>query len=290
MQTIAAPLHFSFAECLYFLNRNPRECLHHIRDSVFSKALRTPLGDIVFHLAYREDTNEFTITSPEGTALLVWDYVQEMLDLARDLRPFYEMALNDPLLSHPVNRHSGLRMIRIPDLFEALSWAIIGQQINLAFAYTLKGRMVEKWGQSLSGPDREYWLFPTPEKIAMCSVNDFMPLQFSRRKAEYLIHIAQLIHNGALNRENLTALSYPEAKSRLVSIRGIGPWTADYVLMKCLGHTEAFPIQDAGLIQAIRRYLHTDTKPTEATIRKLAAPWKSWEAYATFFLWRSLLS
>ena len=68
--------------------------------------------------------------------------IREILDLDRDLQPFYTHLADEPVARHALEQHKGLRLIRIPDLFEALSWTIIGQQINLRFAYTLKARLV----------------------------------------------------------------------------------------------------------------------------------------------------
>ena len=82
---------------------------------------------------------------------------------------------------------------------------------------------------------------------------------------------------------------YNEAKNALVKIRGIGPWTANYVLMRCLGDPSAFPIEDIGLHNAIKLQLNLEQKPTIEEIRKVAAGWTNWQAYATFYLYRSLL-
>lgn len=293
MQIITPPPYFSFQACLHFLNRNPLECLHLVENGKVLKALPTSSGNVLFQL---EETPQqeigIQILSPESGDSYeeVLAFVRLWMDLDRDLKPFYALADQDTLLAPLAYAYKGLRMIRIPDLFEALSWAIIGQQINLRFAYTLKGRMVRKWGQVLESDEHPHWVFPTPDQIASLEVNDFLPMQFSRRKAEYLIHVAQLMVAGELSFAHLNTLSFEEAIKHLVAIRGIGPWSAHYVLMKCLGFTQAFPIQDAGLLQAIRSQMNLGEKPDRATIEAISAPWKEWEAYATFYLWRSLLA
>ena len=81
---------------------------------------------------------------------------------------------------------------------------------------------------------------------------------------------------------------FKEAEKMLVKIRGIGPWTANYVLMRCLRFPNAFPIADVGLHNAIKHLTGTEEKPTIEEIWKLAAPWTGWESYATFYLWRFL--
>jgi DNA-3-methyladenine glycosylase II len=177
----------------------------------------------------------------------------------------------------------------IPDLFEAVCWGIIGQQINLAFAYTLKRRFVETFGIQVQKKDIKCWLFPTAEAIASLSVSDLSALQMTTKKSEYLIGVAQLIVEGKLSKEMLLeAENFIAAEKMLVSIRGIGPWTANYVLMRCLRLPSAFPIDDVGLHNAIKSVLEMQQKPTVAEIRILSAGWTNWEAYATFYLWRVL--
>ena len=81
-------------------------------------------------------------------------------------------------------------------MFETICWAIIGQQINLKFAYTLKKRLVEGYGEKMEYDNEEYFLFPTPKVISKLEVEDLKPLQFTTRKAEYIIGIAKLFNEG----------------------------------------------------------------------------------------------
>jgi DNA-3-methyladenine glycosylase II len=74
----------------------------------------------------------------------------------------------------------------------------------------------------------------------------------------------------------------------LVRVRGIGPWTAHYVRMRCLRDPRAFPIGDAGLHNAVKARLGLERKPTPQELQALFANWAGWEAYATFYLWHSL--
>ncbi len=78
-------------------------------------------------------------------------YVWDWFDVDTDLRPFYRMANKDPVLKHVAEDLYGLRMITVGDLFEAICWAMVGQQINLAFAYTLKKRLDESFGEKING-------------------------------------------------------------------------------------------------------------------------------------------
>ncbi|TVY10539.1 DNA-3-methyladenine glycosylase family protein [Paenibacillus cremeus] len=216
-------------------------------------------------------------------------YVREWFDLDADLSAFYELARQDALLSKVIDRFSGLRIMGIPNLFEALCWGIIGQQINLTFAYTLKRRLVEMFGRSVEWNGRTFWTFPKPEDIAELALGDLTALQLTGKKSEYLLGVARLMAEGGLTKAQLVeAGDLKAAEKRLVSIRGIGPWTANYVLMRCLRMPAAFPIEDVGLHNAIKHLLGLEKKPTLEDIRRLSLGWTNLEAYATFYLWRSL--
>jgi DNA-3-methyladenine glycosylase II len=91
-----------------------------------------------------------------------------------------------------------------------------------------------------------------------------------------------------LSREDLLRKNYKDALKNLLNLRGVGKWTTEYVMMKCLKDASAFPIADVGLHNALRLQLGLDRKPKINEIEKLALKWKGWEAYATFYLWRSL--
>ena len=115
-----------------------------------------------------------------------------------------------------------MRIIGIPDLFEALSWAVIGQQINLTFAYTLKKRFVETFGESIIFEGDTYWLHPSFEKISGLEVEDLTDLQFTTRKAEYVIGIATLMGKGELTKSDLLTSGLEEAKEYLIKLEVLG--------------------------------------------------------------------
>ena len=290
---LSVPKEFDYQECHRFLARSPKECLHDTSDGKISKLL--PINNqLVFFQIQSTTKGKLLLTFPQGaidekTKTFCKKYVIDWLDLERDLSIFYRLGKKDAILKPLVKRFYGLRLIGIPDLFEALSWAIIGQQINLAFAYSLKQRLVENYGQKSIQNQKAYFIFPEPKVIASLTVADLRPLQFSQRKAEYLIDLAGLMHRGELSKKALSQVDVETAKKQLTDIRGIGNWTANYVVMKCLRHPDAFPLEDAGLHNALKKQLNRTAKPSLSEIQTLAENWKGWRAYATFYLWQSLL-
>jgi DNA-3-methyladenine glycosylase II len=292
---IVMPIDFSFVETISYLSRSPKECMFQIVNNKIYKIISNEKEGYLVEISCVQEgillarilTN--TQSVDESMRATVVQYIKEWFDLDTDLQPFYHLAENDILLQKVSKRFYGLRNIGIPDLFEALCWGIIGQQINLSFAFTLKKRFVESFGQSIEWNGKNYWIFPSADKIAQFTITDLTELQMTIRKAEYLIGVAQLIATGKLSKEILlTAGNHKEMEKHLVSIRGIGKWTANYVLMRCLRVPSAFPIHDVGLHNAIKHLLGLEQKPTVEEIRHLASTWTNWESYATFYLWRSL--
>ena len=288
---LLVPKEFSFDLCLQFLNRSPRELLHRSLEDRVIKLLRVENELILFSV--RNGKQKIIIDLLDGktsalTKATLRKYVHEWFDLGSDLKPFYAMARKDDLLKGLVKKFSGYRIIGQPDLFESLIWAVLGQQINLQFAYTLKQRFVEQFGESLEFQGQRYYLFPSAERVSHLLPDQLLALQFSRQKASYTIGIAQAFADGEISKSTLAGLTLTEAKEELMKINGIGNWTANYGLMKTFRYPDAFPLEDAGLHNAIRNQLGLKSKPDLQRVKRIFKKYKGWEAYATLYLWKSL--
>ena len=283
---------FSFSECLLFLNRSELEILHLIADGSLYKIVQ--IGEKNVLIRIKETQSSLIVDFPSNdfpwkNCRKVVQHVEEWLGLNNDIIGFYSMAKKDPLLRPLIEKYAGLRIIGIPDLFEALVWAVIGQQINLRFAYTLKKRLVERYGESLEFEGITYWTFPTLDKVVSLNIEDFKAMQFTSRKAETILEIAHAMKNGELSKDSLLLEDNAQnIYSKLTSIKGVGPWTAEYVMMKCFDIANAFPISDVGLHNALTNQMGLSQKPTLTDIKEMAEAWEGWKAYATFYLWRSL--
>lgn len=296
MLRLPVPEEFSFAENMKYLSRSSNECLLRIGDQRVYKAIPLENGEIPVVEISADGNDALAVRFLGGTAPSrkrdreeVVRYVRDWFDLDTDLRPFYELAKEDALLRGAVESFYGLRNMGIPDLFEAIAWGIIGQQINLAFAYTLKRRLVEQFGRSVDCEGERYLVFPSAGDIAALNVQDLEGVRMTLKKSEYLIGTARLIAAGELTKEGLRAAGgIKEAEKQLVGIRGIGPWTANYVLMRCLRMPDAFPVDDVGLHNAVKHVLGMDRKPARKELLAWAEGWEKWESYATFYLWRVL--
>lgn len=291
---ISTPEEFNYHECLVFLARSDEERLHFIQNEKIRKLLKVGDKFILFEVSNPTpghlQIEPLNCIPSKPDREFVKNFISDWFDLATDLKPFYKLARTEKLLNQLVKNHFGLRLIKIDDLFQALCWAILGQQINIRFAYTLYRRFIEAFGEKLDFNGQKYWLFPKPEVISEISVNDLMRLQMTGRKSEYIIGLAQQMARGEISKEKLLAYrNFEKARDKLLSIRGVGSWTANYVMMRCLGDRNAFPIEDIGLHNAIKNQLNLKEKPSIGEIEKLSAGWNGWQAYITFYLYRSLL-
>ncbi|ESU32267.1 hypothetical protein G3A_12445 [Bacillus sp. 17376] len=180
--------------------------------------------------------------------------------------------------------HYGTPLVLEFDPFSSLIKSIIHQQVNLNFAFALTERFVKTYGEEMDG----VWFYPSPEKVAQLTVEELRELQFSGRKAEYVIGIAELAASGQLDFEKMKSKPDAEVAQELIKIRGVGPWTVENFLMFALGRPNLFPMGDIGIQNALKKYFNLDEKPTPAQMEKYKEPWNPYLSYASLYLWRSI--
>lgn len=205
-----------------------------------------------------------------------------------DLAGFEATVDGDPIFREVVRRYRGLRPVLIPDLFETIVWAILGQQITVAFAAKCKRALVERYGARETIDGQPYLFFPRPKVLAEARDSDLAALQLSRQKIRYVTTIAREVASGALDLDDLRALPPEAALERLQGIIGIGRWTAEYVLLRGLGHPDSIPAADGGLRRIIGRAYGLGRHATEEEVRRLAESWRGWRGYAAFYWWFAL--
>ena len=291
MIELSTPTAFNFEQTLRFLSRNEKECLHVIKNKEIFKVISFENSLVLFSITY-DSHIQISIHSENQNQKIVdfvKNYVNHWFDLEANLPLFYETAQNDEVLASLCQRFHGLRMISMPDLFESLVWSIIGQQINLNFAYSLKKRLVHNFGEKIIFDNENFYSLPTPERLASLNLEDFQPLQFSKSKAKYILNVSREFAEGNLSQEILKKLTFEEVKEKLVKIKGVGNWTANYSMMKSLKNYDAFPVEDVGLHNAVKTQYGLAAKPTIKELNQMAEKWKDWRGYATFYFWHSLL-
>lgn len=145
-------------------------------------------------------------------------------------------------------------------------------------------RFVENFGEYQNG----VWRYPRPERIAALQVEDLRQLQFSGRKAEYVIGLSRAIVDGNLNLNAFEKMDDEEVIREMIVHRGIGPWTAQNFLMFGLGRPNLFPLADIGLQNALKNIWAMDRKPTKEEMMEHFPDWEPYLSYAALYLWRSI--
>ncbi len=199
----------------------------------------------------------------------------------------------DPVLAPLLERFGELRIVRAPDLYEALLVAVIGQQVSVQAAQSVRRRLMRSLGTCLAGSapgGEDHYLYPTPRQLLAAGEAALRGQGVSRQKTAYLLGIADRAAAGDLDRGAFTALSDEDAIGRLCEIKGVGRWTAEIVLMRGLGRSDVFAAGDLGLQVAVQELQGLRERPSEKRLRKIAERWRGWRSYAAFYLWMTLQS
>lgn len=207
--------------------------------------------------------------------------LRRVFDLAADPLAISAHLATDPSLAPLVSRRPGLRVPGAWDGFELAMRAVLGQQITVAGAIRLAGRMVAQYGEAMRSPDGELThVFPEPTALSRAKLTS---LGMPASRAATLSAIAAAV---VANPDLLGAhLGLEEAIKRLRSIRGVGEWTAQYIALRQLREPDAFPAADIGLLRAFAD--GDGRRPAVSELLEKAEKWRPWRAYAAQHLWSS---
>lgn len=189
--------------------------------------------------------------------------VRRTLGLDVDLRPFHRALDRFPKLAPLAPKLRAVRPPRFTSLFEAIVGVVPFQQVSLDAGVTIFGRVVERYGLARALPGDERTILhaaPRPEAIAGEQIDALRSVGMSAAKARAIRAAAEAIATGAISDEAIEALPTDEARARLVTLPGIGPWSADLVLLRGFGRLDAFPPHDVGVARGLKALLG-DTKP-----------------------------
>jgi AraC family transcriptional regulator of adaptative response / DNA-3-methyladenine glycosylase II len=204
---------------------------------------------------------------------------REMFDLDAPTGEIADVLSKDARLAKCLRSHAGIRVPGAWDGFELTVRAVLGQQVSVKAATTMAGRIADKYGEALKDSPSAALsrLFPTPERLARARFNG---VGLTRSRAETLRHVARAVVDGSLA---FDSSEDPEGiRDVLLSIRGIGKWTAEYVAMRAMKNPDAFPSSDLGLLRALRD--DEGSNPGPAELEELSEGWRPWRAYAALLL------
>ncbi len=273
---LAARQPFAGTQLLAFLGARAVPGVEHFDGDVYTRTLSLPHGHGVVTARIVADHVNATFQLADWRDLApAVGRVRRLLDLDADPVAIDASLSGDPLLTQLVAQTPGLRVAGSVDTTETLVRAIVGQQVSVAGARTVLGRIAAGIAEPLSIDHPHVTrLFPSMERLAIADPGD-LPMPTAR--ARTMSEVAGLVASGDLVLD--TGIDRTEIIDRLVSVRGIGPWTAKYVVMRGLGDPDVFLDTDLGVRHALTALGASDVDPER---------WRPWRTYAMHHLWATL--
>ncbi|HEY3531001.1 MAG TPA: AlkA N-terminal domain-containing protein [Nocardioides sp.] len=256
-------------------------------DTTYARTLRLPHGTGIVELELDDHAERgptafvaatFRLTDLRDLAAAV-ERVRRLVDADCDPVAIGDAFAGDPVLGPLVRQTPGLRVPGHVDGDEIAVRAVVGQQVTVAAARTAAGRLTERYGERIGSPaDGLTHLFPTAARLAQLEPES-LPMPRSRGRA--LLAVCRALAEGDLSLDR--GADRDDVRRRLLEIPGIGPWTADYIALRALGHPDVFLPTDIGIRDAFRL---RGIDPTDAL--RHAEGWRPWRSYAQLHLWQTL--
>ncbi len=270
------------------LSRDPHSLTERLSGHHYSTVIRLSSGSAAMVRATLEpnaiDVTFTAASDADSVAVEIHAVMAGLLGLEQDAGAFARLARRLGLARLVAGR-SELRISQTPSVFDGLLWSIIGQQISFPFACMLKRRLVEHTSKPI--PDAEgLYAPPTPAAVAALSPDSLLPLQFSRQKADYVVSIARRIVEGQLDLDALKISSATRVERSLLEIRGLGPWSVNYVMMRSLGLADCVPLGDTGVTSGLQALLKLEERPDVDATGRLMMVFSPYRSLATTHLWQ----
>ncbi|NMG45585.1 3-methyladenine DNA glycosylase 2 [Aromatoleum toluvorans] len=287
--TVSIPLPAGFrpADILAFHRRDAEEVAERVTDDSLRKGMLwdgTPAC-----LSVRFDTEvataEIALDAEAGRDLdaRFEPMVRRMLGLEQAVEAFEERFRGDPAIGRMIAVRAGLRVPLTATPFEALTWAVTGQQISLKAAVSLRRRLIIAAGvRHASG----LLCYPDAARLALLAEEDLRAAGFSSAKARTLRALARLVADGDLPLDAWAAAAPVEQiRTSLLAVRGVGPWTVDYVLLRGFGWLDGSLHGDVAVRRGLQALLGTEGRVGEAEAKAWLARYAPWRALVAAHLW-----
>ncbi|WP_233234532.1 DNA-3-methyladenine glycosylase 2 [Bordetella sp. LUAb4] len=213
------------------------------------------------------------------------DIVRGLLGLRLDPRGFAAFVTADPVLGPLTKRQKSLRIVQSASVFEALTWAVMGQQINVSFAVTLRRTFIQLAGRRHSSC---LWCYPSPADAARIPIEELLSRQYSRSKAETVLRLSSLVASGELDIVESATNPIESICAALLAVKGIGPWTVNYALLRGYGQPDCSLHGDVAVRAAIGKLWGLETRPDMAAAEALLKRYSPHRTMAAAHLWASL--
>ena len=226
----------------------------------------------------------------EETVEAARHWLARILGIDQDLGPFNRMAEDDQDLAPLVQGLRGLHIPQSASVYEALVFSILGQQISTHVARVQRLLLITTYGPSVEVEGVTYHAFPKPEALTQAGVEGLRSIKLSNAKARYIVDIAAGVRSGELALEGLRDEPDEEVLRTLTGTRGVGAWTAQWLLIRALGRTDGFPDADLAL-QRTLGFLVNGGVPLQAEeALEYSRRWSPFRSYVITYLFAALRS
>jgi DNA-3-methyladenine glycosylase II len=295
-RTLALPAGYHAGAILEFHGRDREELAEQVRGSVLRKGLMIDGTPVVLQATLTSGAVQWLVQAdaPAATVTRLLPRLEGSLRAILGLDSTAErfeanLPPDDPLASL-VARQAGLHIPQAATPFEALSWGITGQQITVAFAVQLRSSLIRLAGTRHSSG---LWCHPEPEAIAALDSSLLRQHRFSQAKAEALLRMARLVTAGELPLEQwrqrtLQPADVQEMTDALLAVKGIGPWTVNYTLLRGYGWADCLMHGDVAIQRALQQQLDLPARPTAKEAEQLLQRYAPYRSLASAHLWASL--
>ena len=196
---------------------------------------------------------------------------------------YHSLDASDPMHEFTLT-FRGLGIPQSASPFEGLVLSILGQQISNEVARVLRDLLVDTLGSSVSPGDSDYRVFPSPEAIAEAGTEVLRGIKFSARKAEYIVDIAESVASGDLDLDALADLPDEAIVEELVKLRGVGPWTAHWLLIRAFDRRDGFPEGDLAVQRSLGALYNGGRRLTPREAVALSARWRPYRSYLVTYM------
>lgn len=291
--TVDLPNHYRAQEILKFHARDPEQLAERITANSITKAIMLSGHPTFIHIEFGPQVAHCTFETDDQLLSLprAQHIAKGLLGLVIDVDSFERKCKADKLLGELISRQKGLRIPQTATPFEALTWAIIGQQINVRFAVQLRHSLIRL--ANLTNPPRHssgLICYPDATLVSRLSANQLSAHKFSRAKAETLLRVSQLVLNGTLPLGDWQQAGHEPIciENALLEVKGIGPWTAHYTLMRGFGYTDCSLHGDVAVRNALAKINRNDVAPTPTAAEAMLAQYAPYRSLVAAHLWASL--
>jgi AraC family transcriptional regulator of adaptative response / DNA-3-methyladenine glycosylase II len=278
---------FAWRQQLGFFAGRATPGVEAVVDGCYRRTLSVDGRSRIIEIAAHADGDALDVRFLDGDDLpgpAVAKSVSTVFDVNAPVDRIHDALGKDPLLASLLENHPGVRVPGAWDGFELTVRAILGQQISVKAATTIAGRIAKRYGDPVGQPGARRGrslnrLFPSPERLAR---GRFNKLGLVQSRIDTIRAVAKAVVSQELCFDGRQSAG--DTRDVLLSIKGIGDWTAQYVAMRALRDPDAFPATDLGLLSA----LDPPNRVTPGTLSARAEHWRPWRAYAAMLLWGSL--